>query len=103
MDTALLHHLDHNYSLAFERDGNKVRLVVYQSGVENVCRKEVVKKLEKFTQLNEAHLFKGRLQLQKIETGITVIVKGQPVGIINEKAFAEMLNSSILAVGNSEK
>jgi hypothetical protein len=87
-----------NYSLALEQAENKMRLVVYCSGVENVCRKETTKNLEKFSQLNEAHLFKGRLQLQKNAAGINVIVKGRPVGKIDEKAFAQLLNGSTLAV-----
>ncbi len=71
--------------------GKKVRLAVSEQGVENVCRLETIKNLDKFAVSREEHLFKGRLQLHKDETGIKVIVKGEIVGIISEDLFKNVL------------
>ena len=51
--------LEENYSFAIEPLGKRVRLVVFLSGVEKVCRLKTRKKPEKFLLGDENHLFKG--------------------------------------------
>lgn len=68
--------------LEVEPAGNRVRLVVYNGGVENVCRLESVKNIISFIRGNDIQLFKGRLQLHKADGGIAVVVKGQLEGEI---------------------
>ena len=72
--------------------GKKVRLPVADKGVENVCRLESLKNLNKFAGSSAGHLFKGRLQLHKDENGIQVIVKGEIVGVISEDLFKNLLS-----------
>jgi hypothetical protein len=74
----------------------KVRLIVYRDGVENVCRMESAKKLEKFVQSGEGHLFKGRLQLYRQGDEIGVIVKGKIAGTVNQGSFYDMFRQSVL-------
>jgi len=86
--------LEENYSLAIEPLGKRLRLVVYLSGVEKVCRLETRKKLVKFLLSDENHLFKGRLQLAKTGPAISIVVKGQPVGVISGKNLADLFNNT---------
>jgi hypothetical protein len=72
--------LEENYTFSIESQGKRVRLVVYRSAVEKVCRLETRKNLEKLLLPDENHLFKGRLQLNKSRDGIGVIVKGKTAG-----------------------
>ena len=83
--------LDNRYDLAIENAGNKARLVVYNNGVENVCRKSTLKKLAMFIQSSENHLFKGRLQLHKANGGLNILVKGSKVGEIPIPGFISYL------------
>ncbi len=85
--------LKENYTFAIEPQVKRLRLVVYQSGVENVCHLETRKKLEKFLLSDENHLFKGRLQLVKNAGGIAVVVKGKPVGKIVNAEFIKILRN----------
>lgn len=59
-----------------------VRLIIYRSNEEWVCRKESVSKINQFLNGPDAHLFKGRLQLYKQAGLVTVEVKGHLVGSI---------------------
>ena len=86
--------LSDGHSLGIENGGKRVRLIVYNGGVENVCRKESLKKLEDFAQSGDNHLFKGRLQLFKDEVGINVDVKGKIVGRIPTADFINYLNKA---------
>jgi hypothetical protein len=85
-----------NYTFSIELQGKRVRLVVYLAGVEKVCRLETRKRLEKFLLSDENHLFKGRLQLAKTAGGITIVVKGEPVGVIGGKNLMDLLKSGEL-------
>ena len=83
--------LDNGYDLAIENADKKIRLVVYNNGVENVCRKSTLKNIATFVQSGENHLFKGRLQLQKENSGINILVKGSKVGEIPIQGFLSYL------------
>jgi len=86
--------LDNEHSFAIENLDKQVRLVVYNNGVENVCRKSTIKSIEAFIQSGEDHLFKGRLQLNKRSGGISVVVKGAVVGEIPFKNFINCLEDA---------
>jgi|GEM_PF-460786 len=90
--------LKENYTFAIEPQVKRLRLVVYQSGVEKVCRLETRKKLEKFLLSDENHLFKGRLQLVKNARETAVVVKGKPVGKIINAEFIKILRNIELAI-----
>jgi len=86
--------LNPGHTFAIENDGKQVRLVVYNNGVENVCRKSTIKSLIAFIQSGENHLFKGRLQLNKIPGGIGVLVKDRLVGEIPTGDFINCLEDA---------
>lgn len=83
--------LDNGYELAIENIDKKARLLVYNNGVENVCRKSTLKNIAAFMQTSENHLFKGRLQLHKENDMINILVKGNKVGEIPVSAFLSYL------------
>jgi len=83
--------LDNGYDLAIESTGKMARLVVYNDGVENVCRKSTLKNVTAFMQSGENHLFKGRLQLHKVNGSLNVMVKGSKVGEISIPGFLDYL------------
>lgn len=86
--------LDNEHSFAIENLDKQVRLVVYNNGVENVCRKSTIKNIVTFIQSGEDHLFKGRLQLNKGPRGISVVVKGAVVGEISPEDFINCLEGA---------
>lgn len=86
--------LDNEHSFAIENLDKQVRLVVYNNGVENVCRKSTIKNIATFIQSGENHLFKGRLQLNKRPGGISVVVKGAVVGEIPSNDFMNCLEDA---------
>jgi len=83
--------LDNGYDLAIENTDKKARLVVYNNGVENVCRKSTLKNVATFMQSGENHLFKGRLQLHKVNGSVNIMVNGSKVGEISVSGFLEYL------------
>lgn len=83
--------LKNNLSFSVDKDGSKIRLVVYQYDDEWVCRKETKKAMNEFLEQEEARIFKGRLQLYKYKDELTVEVKGSSVGIISVKQFSQMI------------
>jgi hypothetical protein len=74
-----------------ERYDNSIRLVVYKDDEEYVCRKEALSVLEKFTEKNTAHIFRGRLQLHKDTGDIHVEVKGAILGTVRLSDFKKRL------------
>ena len=90
--------LEENYSFAIEPVGKKLRLTVFQAGVENVCRLETQKNLEKFARSGDGRLFKGRLQLQKDLHTINVLVKGKTIGAINNERFIKLIDGITLPI-----
>jgi len=86
--------LNDDFYFAIENSGNKTRLVVYNSGVENVCRKEAFARLKRFTTSDEKKLFGGRLRLHKNIAGIAIEVKGKIEGIIKVDDFLKLLSDA---------
>ncbi|MDF2431079.1 MAG: hypothetical protein JWP44_710 [Mucilaginibacter sp.] len=83
--------LNDDLKIDVEHHKKQVHLIVFEAGVENVCRKESLKNLSRFIHSDEAHLFKERLQLHKSTAGIATIVKGKSVGNINTEEFINCL------------
>ncbi len=83
--------LNDDMVFTIERTEKRVRLIVYKGGVENVCRMETFKNIERFILSDEDRIFKGRLQLHKNVAGIGIIVKGKLTGTINAKEFLNCL------------
>ncbi len=83
--------LDEKIALAFEPLEKNIRLIVLQANEELVCRKETLQKLNRFLSADKAHLFRGRLQLEKKNDLIEVLVKQKSVGIISSGKFKEVL------------
>lgn len=86
------HKLAENYSLGIELHPPKARLIVFNNGVEWICRLESLKNLNQFFQSPQGRLFKGRLQLAKYQQDIGIEVKGKQLGIINVAYFEQCLN-----------
>jgi len=84
--------LDEHLAFAVEFHGKKLRLIVYEDGVEKVCRKETLKNLKAFIKSGENHLFKGRLQLSKIDIDTAVLVKGKLLGTFNSQRFLDWID-----------
>lgn len=85
--------LNSKYVLVFEPSGSKIRIVVLDGGLESVCRKETLKNLTRFLVSEEIKIFKGRLQLRKINNAIEIIVKGKPIAIISSASLERILNN----------
>lgn len=83
--------LNEKLILSFEIADKKVRLVVLQADEELVCRKETLKNLKHFLEKDQAHIFKGRLQLKKKEDVIEVLVKQNSAGVISSNTFKKVL------------
>lgn len=83
--------LNERLTFSLESLDKKVRLIVFDADKELACRKETPKNLQKFLTVNEATLFKGRLQLNKYRDDIEVVIKGQPIAIIPLKTFGRAL------------
>jgi hypothetical protein len=83
--------LNEDMVFTVDRCEKRVRLIVYKGGVENVCRKETFKNIERFILSDEDGIFKGRLQLHKNIAGIGIKVKGKLIGTINAKEFLNCL------------
>ena len=81
--------LTDQYTFAIERNDNRLRLIVLDGINEWVCRKTTQKELNRFLLNNEAHLFKGRLQLDKTGDDIAVNVKGVDLGLISSQALLQ--------------
>jgi len=58
------------------------------------CRKENISRIKGFLIQQEARLFKGRLQLHKIDQHINIEVKGNVIGCINVDHFISMLQKA---------
>jgi len=84
--------LKNNLELSIEPYEKKVRLVVYESNAELVCRKERVLVLKRFMDMKSERIFKGRLQLQIEEDEIRIFIKGEDKGSIGLKDFQNEIN-----------
>lgn len=85
--------LNSKHVLVFEPSGKKIRLVITEADEELVCRKETLKNLQHFLAQEQAHIFKGRLQLHKINDAIEIIVKDKPIAIISSASLEKILNN----------
>jgi hypothetical protein len=83
--------INNGLNLGLERDEKKVRLVVLDNKKELACRKETFGNLQKFIAANNAHAFKGRLQLLKHHDTISVEVKGEKLGAVAASTFGNCL------------
>ncbi|QIL42003.1 hypothetical protein G7074_23680 [Pedobacter sp. HDW13] len=84
--------LENNLKLSFEKLPHTIRLIISKNNEEWVCKKETLRKLFEFVNIDEAHIFKGRLQLIKINNHITLQVKSENISTILTKTFIEVLN-----------
>ncbi len=85
--------LNDNYSFAIVPFKKKLRLIVFKDGLENVCRKEILKNIVAFLSLPNGQIFNGRLQLIKENTTIQIQVKGDIIGAITETDFRNILQA----------
>lgn len=85
--------LNSKHVLVFEPSVSKIRIVVLEDGIESVCRKETLKNLKRFLTSKETKIFKGRLQLHKINDAIEIIVKDKPIAIISSASLEKILNN----------
>jgi hypothetical protein len=83
--------LENGFSFAIERHEKRARLIVYKDGVENVCRMESFKNIERFIRADEERIFKGRLQLSKNSEEIVIEVKGEIAGKMMTENFTGYL------------
>jgi len=83
--------LEHGFSFAIEQHEKQARLIVYKDGVENVCRRETFKNLERFIRSDSERIFKGRLQLYKNNGEIVIEVKGKIAGKMTTEDFRSYL------------
>ena len=80
------------YQLKIERFKNRIRIVVLHEAQEIVCRKETEKNLMNFLHNNDESLFKGRLQLMKDDSFVTILVKSIVVGKVTKADFIHLIN-----------
>ncbi|MFD2581811.1 hypothetical protein ACFSR6_04865 [Pedobacter vanadiisoli] len=84
---------ENDLSLSFEKLPHTIRLIVSKSNEEWVCRKEKLKNLLTFIDIDEAHAFKGRLQLVKSDNQIKIQVKNKHVGSTTVEKFKQALSN----------
>ncbi len=83
-----------DYVLKIEPEKEKpsrVRLIVKKMGKELVCRKEGINPLLDFVYGNDAHLFKGRLQIKKTKSAISFYMNGDIIGTIEDRELRDGL------------
>ncbi|WP_316796218.1 hypothetical protein [Pedobacter agri] len=84
--------LQSDFKLSFEKLPHTIRLIVSKNNEEWICRKEKLKNLYSFAEVDQEHLFKGRLQLLKSDGKINIQVKDELIGAISNEAFKEALS-----------
>jgi hypothetical protein len=87
--------LDGQLSLGVESHAHGLRLIVFDQDKAWVCHKVNLKVLKDFLEVEEAHLFKGRLQMDKSGNDILVSVKCNKAGIIPATDLEELINSQL--------
>ncbi|TCD04176.1 hypothetical protein EZ449_17865 [Pedobacter frigidisoli] len=83
--------LQNDLNLSFEKLPHTIRLIISKNNEEWVCRKEKLKKLFSFAEVDKERLFKGRLQLLKSDDKIDIQVKSELIGAISNEAFKKAL------------
>ncbi|MBE5319287.1 hypothetical protein IM793_08970 [Pedobacter sp. MR2016-19] len=86
-------YLENNLKLSFEKLQQTIRLIVSRNDEEWVCRKEKLENLIAFTDINQAHIFKGRLQLIKLDDNIGIQVNNKCISTISAEKFKQALNN----------
>jgi len=84
--------LQNDFKLSFKKLPHTIRLIILKNDEEWVCRKEKLKKLFEFAEIDQEHLFKGRLQLFKSEDKVHVKVKNEFIGTILIEVFIKTLS-----------
>ncbi|MNK17137.1 hypothetical protein D3C87_353210 [compost metagenome] len=84
--------LNNNLIFSIEPLVNSVRLIVSEVDHEIACRKETIKNLNSFLESDNEKIFKGRLQLSKLDQDIEVIINKIPIGKIPLYSFSQLLN-----------
>ena len=84
--------LDNSFKLSFEKLPHTIRLIISKDNEEWVCRKEKLKSLFSFVDVDKEHLFKGRLQLFKSDEKIDIQVKNKVIGTVSSQTFKEALS-----------
>jgi len=85
--------LNEKYTLSFEQSGKKIRLIVSAANEKLVCRKETINNLKSFLLKDQLRIFKGRLQLNKLNDIIEVVMKDKPIAIVSASNFEHVLNN----------
>jgi len=83
--------LNDNCYLTTEPHNRGFRLIVTNNGIEVACRKETKRNLSEFLAQNDASIFKGRLQLVKLNNTIVIKIKGINIGIITNEQLNQLL------------
>ena len=84
--------LQNDLKFSLEKLPHTIRLIISKDDEEWVCRKEKLKKLFKFTETEDEHVFKGRLQLFKSEDKVNIKVKNEFVATVLKDDFIRILN-----------
>ncbi|HAL81829.1 MAG TPA: hypothetical protein DCO83_06000 [Mucilaginibacter sp.] len=87
--------LNNELLFSIEPHKKRVRLIVHNGEVENVCRIIDLKTLEHFILSDEKSLFKGRLQLHKNIAGLGIEVKGKIAGMIKTEDLINCVEEAI--------
>jgi len=90
--------LDGNLSLGMEAYTRGLCLMVFDRDEIWVCHKVRVKVLKDFLRSDEGHLFKGRLQLDKLGDDILVSVKNNKAGTISAADLTQLINAQSAVV-----
>jgi hypothetical protein len=86
------------YSLSVETENKRLMLIIFNGDEELVCHKTGVSELKRFLQQSEAHLFKGRLQLDKTNGNVTILIRAVTIGVIPEVELASLMNNQALVI-----
>ncbi|SOD14202.1 hypothetical protein SAMN06297358_1455 [Pedobacter xixiisoli] len=86
--------LNNNLIFSIEPLVNSVRLIVSEVDHEIACRKETIKNLNSFLEGDNENIFKGRLQLSKLDQDIEIIINKIPIGKIPLYSFSKLLNEA---------
>lgn len=84
--------LDNTFTFSVEPYNGKLRFVVSVQGKEFVCRIERKKAVQSFLHKKNSNIFRGRLQLHKLNNDIAVQVKGEVIGNVPVSSFQKLIS-----------
>lgn len=90
--------LTESLSFGLERYDKRLRIIVFDGPKEWACHKVSVKDTKDFLGHETAHLFRGRLQLDKKGDDILVSVKGSAIGLISLLDFSRLMLKELQVV-----